>query len=329
MVIRRKLNRGFTLFEVALALCLSGLFTAAVLIMFPPTLVLFQDLTDGENTRHEVISSLEMLGREASTMRALYVDAAKCYAVCMEYVDIADDSHHRIVYYWSSSNLMRKKELTSAGPVSCASGGQQFVGNLDTENTTFFVDRELLSVSMAALGKSEVNNYQLSAVFMPIAKEREILFTEGFECNTLAQGEGWTATNGSTSTWTIADGTLDRGHYELIYQNTVGAADTSSIAIPIDMTRYPKAVLSFVYANSEATALTSDHGLYVEWWNGTAWGTAFSHTATDDAPPTTATSIKVDLTTLGLANNSQLRFRAKSASTTAHWHIDDIRVSSP
>lgn len=326
MVIRKD-NQGFTLLETILALFLSGIFTAAVLIMFPPFLTLFEELMDAEDVRGQVVSSLEMVGREASTMRSLYLDNTQCYAICMEYVDPSDSSHSRIFYFWQGSNLMRKKELTSANNVDCSNGGHQFVGNLNNTETTFSVSRELLSVHMSAQGKT--NDYQLSAVFMPIVKEREILFTEGFECNTFNQGTGWDLTDGSHSGWRIIAGTQGFGRYEMAHVMDAEGSDTASVEIPIDMTRYPKAKLSFNYRNFSGAALPAGEGVFIDWWDGSTYTTVFQHTDTDDPPPNSTTPIKVDLTSYGLTADSKIRFRAISSDSTRRWYIDNIEVATP
>ena len=317
---------GFSLVELVVSMALTAGIAAASLILFVPSIRLFANLTDQEKVRQEVIAALESVGREASTVRALYIDATKCYALCMEYVDTSN-LNHRILYFWSGANLMRKKQLTSAGALSCTSGGVQFVGNLNNASTNFSMDRELLKVNMSAIGAQ--NTYQLSAVFMPLVKEREILFTEGFECNTLTQGGGWTKTNGTHSSWQLVAGTQGYGSYEISHVMTASGSDTASIETAIDMTRYPKALLTFSYRNDVATALTGVEGLYIDWYSGTSWGNVYAHDLAAGAPPTATTIVRVDVTDYGLVAGSKLRYRVISANAASRWYVDNIKVASP
>jgi hypothetical protein len=124
------------------------------------------------------------------------------------------------------------------------------------------------------------------------------------------------------------DATQGFGSYEIASPVPSGST-TGSLEIALDMTRYPKALLTFNYRNQATTALPVGEGLYVDWYDGSAWSTVYSHTDTDDPPVSATTKIQVDLTDHGLASTSKLRFRSISSDAAARWYVDNISVTSP
>jgi len=313
----RTLNKnGFTLLETVMAMGLSAILITASLAFFPGALNIFQSIASAENTRLEVLNPLEALGNETAQMRAVYRDTTQCYQICM-----ADAAGDRVYYFWKSEHLYRKKETASGNAVNCSTGGTHFSGPMDLANSSFGLAKDLLTVKLAAQGSGA--SYNLSGVFTPMIKERLRPFYEGFECNTLTQG--WTQTNGSHGGWAIVDSVQGFGRYEIAHVNTAAGADTAIIEIPVDLARFPKAVITFNYRNS-GTITTSD-GIYLEWWDGSAWQDAFndvSHTALAGSVP-----IQSDVSDFNLSASSKFRIRSVLSNSNARWYVDNISLFAP
>lgn len=309
-------EKGFTLLEMVMAMGLSAVLMVASLAFFPGSLSIFQSLASAENIRLEVLNPLEALGNETSQMRAVYRDNSQCYQVCM-----ADANGDRVYFFWKANHLYRKSEAAAGNAVDCTTGGKHFSGPMDLANSSFGLAKDLLTVKLAAQGTS--SSYNLTGVFTPIIKERLRPFYEGFECNTLAQG--WTKTNGAHGSWNLVQAVQGFGRYEIAHVPTASGSDTAIIEIPVDLARFSKAVITFNYRNSGS--LGAGDGIYVEWWDGTAWQDAFHDTSL--LALNSSTPIQSDVSDFNLSATSKFRIRSVLSNGSGRWYMDNISIFAP
>jgi len=309
-------KKGFTLLEMVMALGLTAVLAALTLSFFPGSIAIFTTLANAERNRLEVLSPLEALGNEAALMRSIYRDPAQCYEVCM-----ADTNGDRVYYFWKDDHLYRKAEAAAGHAVDCSTGGQHFSGPMDTANSSFGMQRDLLTVRLAASASG--STYDLTGVFMPLIRERMTPFYEGFECNTLAQG--WTKTNGAHSNWSIVSAVQGFGNYEIAHTMTAAGTDTATIEIPVDLARFSKAVITFNYRNSGT--LSAGDGFYLDWWDGTTWQNAFDDVSLNALA--SSTPIQADVTDYNLTTSSKFRIRSILSSASARWYVDNLTIFAP
>ncbi len=312
-------NSGFTLIEMIVAMGISAFLIAATTAFFDPSARVFQDILSSDDVRLKISSAADALEREASDMRALYVDSTKCYALCM-----VDGSGNRVFYYWGGPtgtirNLYRKKESTS-NPIVCANGSV-FASNLDTTNTSFVMTGNLLTTNVGALDPQNRPNRMFNVIF-PSIQERNYIFTEGFECATLRNG--WTKTDGSHSAWSL-QGSANLGYYRIDDANTASGSDTAIIEIPLDLSRISSAHLAFSYMNSGS--ISSPDNFTVKIYDGSDWQTVYSDANSQSI--STPKTIDADISGYSLNSSNKLQFSASLKNSGAHWYVDGVSVYSP
>jgi prepilin-type N-terminal cleavage/methylation domain-containing protein len=315
-------NKGFTVLELLVAIILSAGIMMATTAFYLPSLENFQASTSANQLRLQVTHPLESIGNDVEASRALYVDSTLCYATCM--VDTTGEN--RTYYYWGNTaqdanTLYRKKEPITT-PISCT-GGTAVAQNLDKAQSSFTMVKDLLMVNLAATGSKNMV-FKTHSSFFPTIQERDIILSESFECNTLK--DGWVITPGSGRTnWSIVASTQNLGNYEIADTDILSGTDTTSIEIPIDLSRMTAAHLSFRYKNDGT--ITAADSFEVFLFDGTTWQPIFSdasHQAVTLSKP-----VQVDLTPYALNSANRIRFTSTLSTAGAHWYVDQILVYMP
>ncbi len=331
MAKRLKNQSGFTLLEVMLAVIVSSGILGALFVFIVPWVTIFSSLITNNGYRNDLVGVMDTIEKEASGMLSTYVDPTQCYAVCM-----ADGNSNRIYYYWDNAvgstyrTLYRKKESTSLA-IAC-SGGKVFARNLKYASTSFSqishgvgqAVNSLLTVNLVGKGdQAKTNDFPVYNVIFPELKERKFLFTEGFECNTLANG--WVVNAGAASTWTVAASNAGYGKYLVVDSQAAAGQNTSTIQVTVDLARTTAASVSFNYFNDGTIGVPDS--FVVDYYDGSAWHTVFS-----DASGTMQLApqfVQKDLSAYTFAQSSQVRFSGSLRTIGAHWYVDQIQIFSP
>ncbi len=312
---------GYTLFELILAMAVSSVLVGVIAAMFQPAAVAFSAVVGGGDTRLQVAAPLSSLEQDAATQRAVYVDPAQCYALCM-----VDGNSQRTYYYWDQSavgnvkNLYRKREGVN-NPIACT-GGKVFARGLDSANTSFAVARDILTVKMSAPANASNAAYTINTAIFPSIQERQVILSEGFECGTLRQG--WTVVAAGQVAWNIATGS-SLGNYQIAAFDNSAGASTTSIEIGIDLSRVSKATLSFSYMNSGN--IGSGDTFMAELWDGTTWRQAYSDTTGSFYASPRA--VNADLSGFALGQANKIRFSGTLNRAASNWYVDGISVYNP
>jgi prepilin-type N-terminal cleavage/methylation domain-containing protein len=315
------LNKGFTLVELLLAIVLSSGILMATTAFFAPSIKGFQASTSANELRLLVAHTLESISNDVEASRALYYDPALCYATCM----VDTTGANRIYYYWGSgaqANTLFRKQESITNTLSCV-GGTTVAQNLDKANSTFSIQRDLLSVTLAGTSANGTS-LKVSSSFFPTIQERDVILSEGFECNTLK--DGWIITLGSGRTnWSIVPLAFHLGAYGIADSDIGDGTDTSSIEIPIDLSRITAAHLTFSYMNDGT--ITADDSFSVLLFDGSTWQTVFEDVSHLGVPA--PVPVKVDLTPYSLNTNNRIKFSTTLSTAGAHWYFDQILVFTP
>ncbi len=310
------MRNGFTLLELMMTMTVSSILLVGMLAFFSPAMAAFTAAQSDEEMRVEVSSTLDFLENEIASMKGVYVDDNLCYKLCM-----TDGNNNRIYYYWKDGNKLYRKQESTAGPIACT-GGKTLSTGLDPTLTQFSSSRNLLNATIGAKGNNDQQQFQLTNTLLPSLRERDYILYEGFECASLSNG--WTITAGSSSTWSITSGS-QIGLYEITHTATTNISDTSSISIPIDLSRISTARLRFYYMNSGT--ISSPNTFTVSFYDGSQWRTVFSDTRAQAIP--NFRQVDSDLSGYTLSNTNQLKFTTSLNHTNAHWYIDGISVYVP
>jgi prepilin-type N-terminal cleavage/methylation domain-containing protein len=317
----RTRKNGFTLVETLLALVMSSGLLAATYAFLAPNLNQFIASKDTNELRNRVASTLSMINNDAENSLAIYWDNTQCWLACM-----VDNAGNR-TYYWmgtgaNATTLYRKKEAVT-NAISCT-GGKTVAQNLDATNTSFSMRQGMLTTSIGAKGRYK-NLYVANSLFFPASEERDIIFYEGFECDTLR--DGWVVTPGTRSTWGLVN-TTHQGHYQIGDSDPGTGTDSTSIQISLDLARMTRAHLSFYYYNNNInTAGNSPDAYVVSLWDGTQWNTVFS----DAAHKAYASQqyAEVDLTPYNLNQSNILKFTSTLSQAGSNWYVDQIQIFTP
>jgi len=324
MKLRFKNSRGMTLLEVMMAILISTGIVGALFVFMIPWVNVFTALVSSGGHRSELVGIMDMIEKESSEMMTVYVDSSTCYASCM-----VDNAGNRVYYYWDPGtagqtyrSLYRKVEPTTSA-ISC-SGGKVFARNLDTTKTSFAVNNSLFRINLVGKGDTASSiPFTVFNVVFPSAKERKYLFTEGFECNSLASG--WIVNSGASSTWSVQQSSTGIGKYVVVDSQGGAGSNTSTIEVPVDLGRVSSAVLSFNYFNNGTIGVPD--AFKAELWNGSAWQTLFSDTT--GAMVLSPRSVTADLSGYTLSQNNKIRFSGTLQTSGAHWYVDGIQIYSP
>ena len=306
-----------------MSLGISALVIAAVFTFYLPMVVIYDTLMNVDSQKNNVLAAMDTIEREVSDVVSVYVDPAACWEICM-----VDPQGNRIFYYWDPAaegtykSLYRKKEAAT-NAIACT-GGNVFLRNLDSTVTNFSVIRSLLTANLA--GKSDYQNsttFQAVNTFFPSLKERSILFSEGFECASLASG--WTVSAGDSSTWTIEQTSTGLGKYQVV--DTMGGetSNTTSIEVPIDLARTSSANVSFSYMNDGSIGVPDV--FTVQFYDGTTWQTVFEDSS--GLLNLTPKTVTADLSGYTLSASNKLRFVGTLKTTGSHWYVDQVSVYTP
>ena len=320
---KRRNIQGMTLLEVMMAIMISTGVLAGLFAFFIPWVRVFQSLISNNDYRTALISTMDVIEKEASDMLTIYVDPTKCYAACM-----VDDLGNRIYYYYDQGssaayrNLYRKKEPVS-NVVAC-SGGKVISRNLKYSETEFSALNSLFTVKLVGRGDSTTTNpFPVYSAFFPAMKERKYLFTEGFECNSLASG--WTVTSGAGSTWSVATTSSGQGKYVVVDTQAGGASNTSTLEVPIDLARVSTAQLKFNYFNDGTIGVPDS--FTADFYDGASWKTLFSDTT--GAMILSPKSVTADLSGYTLSQTNKVRFSGALRTSGSHWYVDEIQIYNP
>jgi len=321
-------KKGQTLYELILAAAISSVLLAAITAFYQPLVSAFAGIVGSNNMRTNVAGALNSLQMDASNMYAVYVDPTQCYAVCM-----VDGNGNRISYWWDKNatgnikNLYRKKEA-STNPISCTNGAV-FATGLDSTKTTFAMNKDELLVNFTAGTTNTVGNgtaYSLTTGIFPSIQERQIIFSEGFECDTLRQG--WVVNNGAKSSWSIAQG-AHQGDYQIAAaEGSGGGSSTTTIQIAIDLSRVSNAHASFMYMNDGNISATNPADTFIlQLYDGTTWQTVF----TDNSGTLLSSprAVNVDLSSYALNQLNQIKFSGALKNAGSHWYVDSIQIFQP
>jgi prepilin-type N-terminal cleavage/methylation domain-containing protein len=316
-----KSNKGFTLVEMLMAIVLSAGVMMTTTAFFLPSLTQFQASTDANQLRLNVMHPLETIGNDVEASRAIYVDGTLCYATCM--VDKA--GANRIYYYWGTgteANTLYRKSEPIANTIACT-GGTAVAQGLNKAETSFAMQKDLLQVNLAATGSVNAI-YRVHSSFFPTIQERDIILSEGFECNTL--NDGWVVTPGAGGgAWSVSPSVQNMGSYEISDQEFIGGTQTTSIEIALDISRLTAAHLSFRYMNSGTITAADSFEAFL--FDGTNWQPVFSdasHAAINYSKP-----VKVDLSPYALNTSNKIRFTSTLSTAGAKWYVDQIQVYTP
>lgn len=288
---------------------------------FAPSISHFQATTRSNALRLQVLHPLESIGNDVEVSRALYVDSSLCYATCM--VDTA--GANRIYYYWGSgseSNTLYRKKQAVTAPIECT-GGKIIAQNLDRNNSSFTIQKDMLKVELAAPGLNG-QLFRTHSSFFPVIQERDVILSEGFECKTLKDGWIITLGNGRTN-WSIVPSTQNLGSYEISDTDVSSGTDTTSIEIPIDISRVASANLGFRYMNNGSITVNDSFKAYL--YDGTDWQLIFSDTSHLAVPY--SKPVQVDLTPFTLGTGNRIRFTSTLSQAGSHWYVDQIQVYTP
>jgi prepilin-type N-terminal cleavage/methylation domain-containing protein len=326
---RRKM--GFSLIETLTAMAVSSILVAAMFSFYGPSVHVFASVMASEGQKSDRSDAMAALETEAITMGAIYVDPTQCYALCM--VDSASSS--RVYYYWDpkagpgakTMNLYRKKEST-INPISCK-GGSVFARNLDTATTSFAMSKDLLNVTLAGTGPSSSNPqklFQISDTIFPSVQERQIIFSEGFECATLRQG--WTVVKTSGANWSIQTST-HQGSYQVSDSESSNGVNTTTLTTPIDLSRTSSAHITFNFMNGGT--ISNPDAFSLLFYDGSAWWTVYQYPGSGNnagAVPAPQT-INADLSGYKLASTNQIQFVGTLHNAGSRWYLDGIQVFTP
>lgn len=312
-------RRGFTLGETMLALVISSTLIYTTFLFFSPQLTEWSIMRNHQGTRMQIAATLEAIARDAENTSSIYIDSNQCWAVCIVDPTIAQ----RTIYYWGSganANTLYRKSESSSNLITCT-GGKAISTGLDKTNSKFSMSTDLLTVSLA--GTDAYNHtYQATSTFFPPQQERDIIFYEGFECDTVRNV--WTITTGSGSTWAVLPGS-HFGQYEIVDTATTAGNSTTTLEVPLDLSRMSNAHLSFNYRNSGTINSTDYFQVYL--YDGTTYQLVYNDTngksIADDM------EIHVDLTPYSLNGSNKIKITSQLSAAGAKWLVDNVRVFTP
>lgn len=311
----KRSSAGFTLLEVTLATVISSTLLAGIILLNTPFLTQFNDAFMFQRLRHQVSHALSAIGAEIETARAVAVDPAACYALCL----IESQTTNRILFYWSGSDLYRKTDALSAS-VSCT-GGKPFALGLDVPHTAFSQWKESVTLALAQLGNHGAF-FRLLKTVSPNAVERVEPFYEGFDCAS-TQAKGWTLGTGSAS-WSLQAATSGGTAYWLAesLDGDQGSALTASAEVPVDLSRTGKAFLRFKYRAVGTMGAGEEFKVYYN--DGTSWNLVFKDDLSGEVGG--LARITVDLDAYALSPNSRLRFDGSLRSSANAWILEEVSV---
>ena len=309
--------------EVMMATVISSGVLAALFVFFIPWVNVFTTLISNNDYRTSLIGLVDTIEKEASEQMTIYVDSGRCYQFCM-----VDDVGNRTYYYYDQANtsdyrsLFRKKESVTQA-IACT-GGKTVGRNIKVSSSSFANTNSLFSVKMAGVGdRSTSNPFSIYNVIFPAQKERKFLFTEGFECNSLASG--WTVNSGANSTWSVSSNNSNGyGKYLVVDTQTGTGSNTSSIEVPVDLARVSSAMITFTYFSDGTIGIPDTFA--VDYYNGSSWTNIHNHN-TGGSPA--ALTITKDLSGYGLSSASRVKFSGTLQTTGAHWYVDGIQIYNP